>query len=173
MTARNGGVVRDQCVKNDRGDLATSDPEKHLALNEVKKGKVSGNSGVVLEILLASEDLGTEHMKNLFKQIIAESKVREDWNPSVIVKVFKNKSEANEQVNYRGLKLREQMMKVFERVMEQKIREMVDKDAMHFGFLPGKSTMDAIFKSCQLKKLYLAFVDLQNAFDGVPREVVK
>ena len=37
------------------------------------------------------------------------------------------------------------MMKVFERVIEQKIREVVDIDAMEFGFIPGKGTMGAIF----------------------------
>ena len=58
---------------------------------------------------------------------------------------------------------------------------MVDIDAMQFGFMPGKSTMDVIFTACQLqerclekkKKLFFAFVDLEKASDQVPREVVK
>ena len=38
---------------------------------------------------------------------------------------------------------------------------MVDIDAMQFGFMPGKSTMDAIFIALQL----FAFVDLEKAYD--------
>ena len=52
---------------------------------------------------------------------------------------------------------------------------------MQFGFMPGKSTSDAIFIVRQLqekhlaksKSLYFAFVDLEKAFDRVPREVVR
>ena len=50
-----------------------------------------------------------------------------------------------------------------------------------FGFMPGKGTTDAIFIMRQVqkkhqakkKKLYYAFVDLEKAFDRVPREVVR
>jgi len=52
---------------------------------------------------------------------------------------------------------------------------------MQFGFMPGKGTTDAIFTvrqmqekyECKAKKLYFAFVDLENAFDRVPREVTR
>ena len=45
---------------------------------------------------------------------------------------------------------------------------------------PGRGTTDAIFVVRQLrvylaanKRLYMAFVDLQKAFDGVPRKVIR
>jgi len=52
---------------------------------------------------------------------------------------------------------------------------------MQFGFMPGKGTTDAIFTLRQMqekygcigKKLYFAFVDLEKAFDRVPREVTR
>ena len=94
---------------------------------------------------------------------------------------FKNKGDATKRGNYRWFKLLENMMKVSERVIEQNIRELVDIDAMQFGFIPGKGAMDAIFIARQLqerylekkKKLSFASVDLEKAFDLVPREVVK
>ena len=36
-------------------------------------------------------------------------------------------------------------MKVLERMLEKKIRCQVSIDNMHFGFMPGKRTTDAIF----------------------------
>ena len=72
-----------------------------------------------------------------------------------IANCFKNKVEATEQVNYRRLKLLEQMMKIFERVIKQKIREMVDLNTMQFGFMLGKGTMDAIFIGHQLQERHL------------------
>ena len=43
-------------------------------------------------------------------------------------------------------------MKVLERVMENIIKERVNIDAMQFGFMKGKSTIDAIFMIRQLQK---------------------
>ena len=60
-------------------------------------------------------------MADLFNKIIAGYKVPEDWDTSVIVSCFKNKGSATEQGNYKGLKLLEHMMKVFERVIKQKV----------------------------------------------------
>ena len=82
--------------------------------------------------------------------------------------------------NYRGLKLIEQVMKVLERVVEGLIRQRVEIYEMQCGFMSGRGTTDAIFIVRQLqekhlaanKPLYMAFVDLEKAFDRVPRDVI-
>ena len=59
--------------------------------------------------------------------------------------------------------------------------EKVNIDDMQFGFMSGKGTVDAIFIARQLqekfmekrKDLFYAFVDLEKAFDRVPRDVVR
>ena len=83
--------------------------------------------------------------------------------------------------SYRAIKLLGQPIKVLERVLEKMIRCQVSIDNMQFGFMPGKGTTDAIFIMRQVqekhqskkKKLYYAFVDLEKAFNRVPREVVR
>ena len=68
-----------------------------------------------------------------------------DWEMSIIINCFKGKGDAVERGNFRGLKLLEHLMKVFERVMEKHIREVVNINEMQFGFMPGRGTTDAIF----------------------------
>ena len=46
---------------------------------------------------------------------------------------------------YRGMKLLEHGMKIIERVLERRIRALVDFDEAQFGFMPGKGAMDALF----------------------------
>ena len=102
------------------------------------------------------------------------------WEQSFIVCLYKGKGDALERGNYRGLKLTEQVMKVLERIVDGLIRQVVSIDDSQFGFVPGRGTTDAIFVVRQLqekylaanKRLYMAFVDLEKAFDRVPRKVI-
>jgi len=72
-------------------------------------------------------------------------------------------------------------MKVVERIAEHRIHQQIEIDDIQFGFTKGKVTTDAIFLARQMqenfrvkgKKLYFGFVDLEKAFDRVPREVIR
>ena len=60
------------------------------------------------------------------------------------------------------------------------IRDMMKIDEIHFGFVPGRATADAIFVVCQLqekhidanKRLHFSFVDLEKAFDSEPWKIL-
>ena len=91
--------------------------------------------------------------------------------------LHRGKGDVLERENYLGLKFMDQVLKLLERVLDSFIREIVEMDYIQFGFL-GRGTTDAIFIIHQLqeekyiaanKPLYFAFVDLEKAFDHVPR----
>ncbi len=150
------------------------------AIKKMKVGKAAGPSGIIVEMLKAAGDGIIAPITHLFNQIVDKGRVPHDWNLSYIINLFKGKGDALSCGNYRGLKLQEQLMKVFERILDDIIRKQVNIDSMQFGFMPGRSTTDAIFILRQLqekflgkkKHLYLAFVDLEKAFDRVPRSVL-
>ena len=79
------------------------------------------------------------------------------------------------------MKVLEHGMKIIERVLEKRIRTMVEVDNMQFGFLPGRETIDALFMERRMeeeytekdKKLYICFVDLKKAFDRIPKRVTQ
>ena len=150
------------------------------ALLKMKDGKAAGGSGIVAEMLKAAGETGLDLLTDLLNSIIHDQEMPCDWDMSVIKNCYKGKGDALVRGNYRGLKLLEHPMKLFERVIEQLIRESISIDDMQFGFMPGRGTTDAIFIVRQVqekyiakgKDLYLTFVDLEKAFDRVPRKVV-
>ena len=151
-----------------------------MAVKKLKCGKASGPSGITAETIKAAGLAGLNHLHSLLNKIVAEGALPSDWLESYILSLFKGKGTPTERGNYRGLKLIEHSLKVLERIIEVLIRDIVDIDAMQFGFRPGKGTTDAIFILRQLqekylaksKVLYFAFVDLEKAFDRVPRKVI-
>ena len=63
-------------------------------------------------------------------------------------------------------------MKILEKVLNRRIRNIVHIDNMQFGFSPGKGTTDAMFvirqaqeKRLEKNKVFMAFLDLEKAYE--------
>ena len=99
-------------------------------------------------------------------------RIPDDWDKSTIINCFKGEGDATRCCNYRGFKLLEHTVKSLERTVDAIIRQQVDIDNMQFGFMPGRSTTDAIFILNQMqekhhlkrKTMYAAFGDPQKTF---------
>ena len=143
------------------------------AISKMASGKAAGPSGIVAEMLKPVGEAGAVEVRDLIEDIISEGCIPTDWQESFIVNLYKGKGNALNRGNYRGLKLIEQVMKVLERVVEGLVRQRVEIDEMQCGFMSGRGTTDAIFIVRQLqekrlaanKPLYMAFVDLEKAFN--------
>ncbi|XP_066959110.1 uncharacterized protein [Macrobrachium rosenbergii] len=66
--------------------------------------------------------------------------------------------------NYRGIKLLQHVLKILERIVKGKLRELIDIHEKQFWFMKGKSTVDAI---CIVRQEH--FVDLVKVYNRVPR----
>ena len=159
-----------------------SKEEVMKAVKDMKTGKASGPSDVSVELISASGEIGINVMRKLCQDILEGKGMPVDWALSTVVPIFKGKGDAMSCDAYRGVKLLEHAMKIVERVLEKRIRKLVEIDEMQFGFMPGKGTIDAVFILRRLqeefrdknKKLYImCFVDLEKAFDRVPRKVME
>ena len=147
------------------------------AISKMKSGKAAGPSGIVVEMIKAAGDTGATMIRDLATVIIRDGKVPTDLEESFIVCLYKGKGDALDSGNYRGLKLTEQALEILERIVDGLIRQVVSIDDSQFGFVPGRGTTDAIFVVQQLQEKYLAvnkmaFMDLEKAFDRVPRKVI-
>ena len=120
-------------------------------------------------------------LTSICNRIVKEEAIPESWQMSELVTIYKGKGDVLECSSSQGIKLLEHGIKVAERVLERRLRQAVEIDNMQFGFRPGTGTTDAIFLTRQLQERYRgkhrellwAFVDLEKAFDRMPRKVVE
>ena len=82
--------------------------------------------------------------------------------------------------NFRGIKLLSHTMKLWERVIERRLRKDVSISENQFGFMLGRSTTEAIYLFRRLMGVYrdrkvdlhMAFINLEKVYDRVSREVL-
>jgi Reverse transcriptase (RNA-dependent DNA polymerase) len=99
----------------------------------------------------------------------------DEWRTSILVPIFKNKRDIQNCTNYREIKLMSHTMKLWERVIEHRLRKLITVSKNQFGFMPERSTMEAIFLIRQLMErhreqnndLHMIFIDLEKAYDKV------
>ena len=104
----------------------------------------------------------------------------EEWRRNILVPIFKNKGDVQSCTNYRGIKLMSHTMKLWERVIEHRLRRLTSMTKNQFGFMPGRSTIEAIFLVRHLKErygeqkrdLHMVFIDFEKDYDKIPRNVM-
>ena len=123
---------------------------------------------------------GVITLSKLFNSIMITETIPSAWRYSVLLPIFKEKGDIQECKNYRGIKLLMHTFKTWERVLDRRVRECRNIHESQFGFMPGRSTTDAIFILKQTieqyregqKDICVTFIDLEKAYDRVPREEI-
>ncbi|KAK3512866.1 hypothetical protein QTP70_028938 [Hemibagrus guttatus] len=152
--------------------------EVRKALKRMKSGKAVGPDDIPVEVWKCLGEAAVEFLTSLFNRVLKSEKMPEEWRRSVLVPIFKNKGDVQSCSNYRGIKLMSHTMKLWERVVEARLRKVVEICEQQYGFMPRKSTTDAIFALRILmekyrdgqRELHCVFVDLEKAYHRVPRE---
>ena len=115
----------DKMEENRNKDIAMWEVQE--ALRKMKNGKAPGVDEVTTEMIKAAGPVGLHWMYRLFRMIWKGKEVPEDWRKGLIIPVFK-KGDKKKCNNYRGIILISHVAKIFERILEKKVKMKVEEE---------------------------------------------
>jgi len=169
---------RDQ-VPNSGGEEEITLEQVARKVSRLKAGKSAGVDEIRTEFIKNSGPGGIQWLCRIFNLAKKSSVVPADWSFGVIAPIFK-KGNRKDCSNYRGISLLSVVGKVYASVLVDRVRVIVEGvlDEAQSGFRPLRGCQDQIFCLRQAMEklrernvdLYLCFIDLEKAFDRVPRQ---
>ncbi|XP_063598191.1 uncharacterized protein LOC134774724 [Penaeus indicus] len=143
--------------------------------NRVSANIIGRPDSIPVEVWKALDGDGVDILHQLMKEIMEKEVIPEKW--SVLILIFKEKGDVQSCENYLGIKLMFHTLKLLERILDSRLRQVVHIGRQQLGFMKGVGTIDDIFSLRQTmekhhEKLQMAFIDLEKAYDRVPRQEV-
>ena len=126
-----------------------------MALRNMKNGKATGPDNLPVEMWKSLGRTGVNFRKEALRKealnkITDEDNIPDILRKGILIPIYKNKGDIMNCGNYRGLMCHS--MKLYERVHENRLRNIVNISEEQFGFVKGESTTDAIFALRQLQE---------------------
>ena len=80
----------------------------------------------------------------MFNQIFAQEKVPEDWKEAEIISIYKGK-DPEVIGNYRGISIASNLGKLFERILNNRVKEVITYTEAQAGGKAKYSTVDQLY----------------------------
>ncbi|KAK3510916.1 hypothetical protein QTP70_025542 [Hemibagrus guttatus] len=140
-------------------------------------GKAPGVDEIRPEYLKSLDVVGLSWLTHLCNIAWWSGTVPLDWATGVVIPLFK-KGDRRVCSNYRGITLLSLPGKVYSRVLERRVRPLVEPQIQEeqCGFRPSCGTLDQLYTLHRVlegswefaQPVHMCFVDLEKAFDRVP-----
>lgn len=153
-----------------------------VAVQQQQNKKAVGIDNVPGELLKYGGAELHETIWKLFVKMWDEERVPDEFRVSRVCSLYKNKGNRSDCNSYRGISLLTSPGKIFARILLNRLMPLSENilPETQFGFRPNRGTCEAIFSIRQLleksreqgQPLFLCFVDLEKAFDSVPRKAL-
>ena len=140
-------------VEDDITEITSAEIE--MTLINMKNGKATRPDNIPVEVWKSLGRTGVDFLKEALNKITDEEKIPDIWRKSILIPIYKNNGDILNCGHYRGIKLMCHSMKLYERVHENRLRNIVSISEEQFGFVKGKSTTNAIFALRQLQERYI------------------
>ena len=177
------GAADDVDIENSAFNRPISKEEVLLSISKLKNKKAAGPDGVINEMLKHGSGLIVDFLVKYFNALFDKGIYPDNWCKSIIIPLFK-KGDQNDPNNYRGISLCDVCGKLYSSIINNRLQEWIEENNItgeyQGGFKKGYSTIDHMFTLLALiqkqfafnRKLYVAFIDFEKAFDSISRKLL-
>ncbi|EYB95898.1 hypothetical protein Y032_0155g3079 [Ancylostoma ceylanicum] len=114
------------------------------AIRKMKPNKATGPDDIPADVWKLIGESGAAWLSEFFNRMLAESQTPGVWQMSTTVPVWKGKGDSAVCSSYRPIRLLCHTMKIFERILDSRLRAIVSTTANQCGFVKDCGTIDAI-----------------------------
>ena len=169
--------------EDDLTDIVFDKKNIEDAIDELNENSSAGPDGLPSIFLKKTKKIISKPLAMLLRKSIDEGKIPEIFKLAYITPIHKGGSRQKPE-QYRPVSLTSQIMKVFERVIKQKImKHLILNHKLNkgqHGFVPGRSTQTQLLAHyndiyetlMEGKRLDTVFLDFAKAFDKVDHDIL-
>lgn len=155
------------------------------AFAQMKTKKAPGDDDIRVALFKGAPKELYEELARMFTEMVNVDEPLPTWMKQSVGKLlYKQKGPRKDPSNYRVIVMAPLFAKIFEKMLENWGRRLVDQGVLKIaeeqgGFMPGRSTHDSVFLLLSLrdaqirrgKKMYACFLDIRKAFDSVDHKI--
>ena len=158
-----------------------NDQDLKRAIKLMKVNKATDESGMIAEYIKALGEQDLKNLRVLMNDVLSGERIPNEWKESRVVLVHKGGNK-KEESNYRPIAIIKVICKLFMMLIRDSINGWVEESGMlgdvQVFFRRGRRTDDNLFmlermiKMAKVRKecLYVAFIDMEKAYDRVNRK---
>jgi hypothetical protein len=166
------------------------DEEIFIAIRKLKNKKSPGPDKITNENIKTLSTILLPHITAFFNICLEKRDFPEGWKYSKMKLLYKQKGSRDDMNSYRGIAVSNSLLNVLERALYARIFSQTAHiiPDNQYGFVPGRSTLQAVNKliletesvinevpdpnAKQKPRLYVFFLDIKKAFDTCSRRKV-
>ena len=145
----------------------------NAAIKKLKRNKSLGPDKIPNEIFIEANKETRKVLKEILEKVHKEEEIPRSWEEGEIIRLYKGKGLKGKCSNERGITLASNVGKLYERIINERVKKQVTITKAQAGGKPGCSTVDHLIVLKQTiseirakgQTAYIIFLDVQKAYD--------
>ena len=182
---KDGPVFQMEQKRLDEMDDEPDEEEIRKVCKMLKNGKSAGNDKIPYEMYKFGGPTICGNLKELYVEIWRNEKVPESWNETRVTLLHKGGCKSKKELkNYISIAVADTVGKIFCMVLNGRLKVNVERNGVYSenqnGFRALRRGEDNMYVICEViermkkegKKVYMAFLDIEKAYDKVNRSIL-
>ena len=156
-----------------QGNETITEVEIKKAIKKLKRKKSLGPDEIPNEVFIESNKKVRDILLKTINNIHSTEEIPPSWLQGEIIRLYKGKGKKGKCSNERGITLASNFGKLYERIINERVKHQVQITDAQAGGIPGSATVDHLIVLKQTlqeitnrkQTAYVVFLDVQKAYD--------